>query len=41
LRGALTGQTVSPGIHEVMILLGKEESLSRIKRAIEHLGETP
>jgi glutamyl-tRNA synthetase len=41
LRGALTGQTVSPGIHEVMILLGKKESLSRIKRAIEHLGETP
>jgi glutamyl-tRNA synthetase len=40
LRGALTGQTVSPGIHEVMILLGKQESLSRINRAIEHLGET-
>ena len=41
LRGALTGQTVSPGIHEVLILLGRNESLSRIRRAIEHLGEKP
>ncbi len=41
LRGALTGQTVSPGIHEVLLLLGRNESLSRIRRAIKHLGETP
>jgi glutamyl-tRNA synthetase len=30
LRVALTGRTTSPGIFEVMILLGKSESLARI-----------
>lgn len=30
LRAALTGQTTSPGIFDVLILLGKEESLARI-----------
>ena len=30
LRVALTGRTVSPGIFEVMVLIGKEESLARI-----------
>jgi glutamyl-tRNA synthetase len=30
LRAALTGRTVSPGIYEVMIALGREESLIRL-----------
>jgi len=30
LRAALTGHTVSPGIFEVMVLIGKDESLARI-----------
>ena len=30
LRAALTGQTVSPGIFDVLVLLGRDESLARI-----------
>jgi len=30
LRAALTGRVTSPGIFEVLIVLGKEESLARI-----------
>src|SRR5690606_18492593 len=30
LRAALTGQTTSPGIFDVLALLGREESLARI-----------
>ena len=30
LRAALTGRTTSPGIFDVLVLLGKGESLSRI-----------
>lgn len=30
LRAALTGRTVSPGIFEVMVLIGREESLARL-----------
>ena len=30
IRAALTGQTTSPGIFDVLVLLGKEESLARI-----------
>ena len=30
LRAALTGKTVSPGIFEILEVLGKEESLGRI-----------
>ena len=30
LRAALTGQAVSPGIFDVLVLLGREESLARI-----------
>lgn len=35
LRVALTGRTVSPGIYEVMALLGKERSLKRIRDGVE------
>ncbi len=34
LRAALCGSTSSPSIFDIMALLGKEESLSRIKRVI-------
>ncbi len=30
LRAALTGRTISPGVFEVMVLIGKAESLARI-----------
>ena len=30
LRAALTGKTTSPGIFDVLALLGKDESLARI-----------
>ncbi|HNP30399.1 MAG TPA: glutamate--tRNA ligase [Nitrospirales bacterium] len=34
LRVALTGRTISPGIYEVMGLLGKERSLQRIRSGV-------
>jgi len=30
LRAALTGKATSPGIFDVLVLLGKDESLARI-----------
>ncbi len=36
LRVALTGRTVSPGIYEVMALLGKDRTLQRIHTAVEY-----
>ena len=35
LRVALTGRTFSPGIHEVIQLLGKERTIQRIKEALK------
>ncbi|MGD9851845.1 MAG: glutamate--tRNA ligase [Nitrospirales bacterium] len=35
LRVALTGRTISPGIFEVMALLGKERTLQRIRAGVE------
>jgi glutamyl-tRNA synthetase len=37
LRVALTGRTASPGIFEVMTLLGKNKVLQRIRKAIAHI----
>jgi glutamyl-tRNA synthetase len=37
VRVALTGKAVSPGIYEVMRILGKEEVLRRISRAVKKL----
>ena len=37
LRVALTGKTVSPGIDDVMITLGKERVVKRLKRALEYI----
>ncbi|MDT7042221.1 glutamate--tRNA ligase [Candidatus Nitronereus thalassa] len=35
LRVALTGRTFSPGIHEVMQLLGKDRTLARIEQVLQ------
>ncbi len=37
VRVALTGGTVSPGIYEVLEILGKERSLGRLRGAIERI----
>jgi glutamyl-tRNA synthetase len=39
LRVALTGTSVSPGLFEVMEVLGKEKVLRRIDRALRHVAE--
>lgn len=38
VRVALTGGTVSPGIFEVMEILGKEKVIERLKRTISHIS---
>jgi glutamyl-tRNA synthetase len=38
IRVALAGQTVSPGIFETVALLGREETLARIDRALGRAG---
>ena len=38
VRVALTGGTVSPGIFEVMEILGKEKVIERLKRAMIIMG---
>ena len=38
LRVALTGRTFSPGIYEVMELLGKERTLKRMEQALNRIG---
>jgi glutamyl-tRNA synthetase len=37
VRIALTGTTVSPGIFEIMAVLGKEKVLARLTKAIAHI----
>jgi len=37
VRVAITGKSVSPGIYEVMRILGKEEVLKRLARAIKKI----
>jgi glutamyl-tRNA synthetase len=37
VRVALTGSTVSPGIHEVIAVLGKERTLRRLRSALQRL----
>ena len=37
LRMALTGKTASPGIFEVIEVLGKETVIGRIRKAIHHI----
>ncbi|HET6516042.1 MAG TPA: glutamate--tRNA ligase [Thermodesulfovibrionales bacterium] len=38
VRVAITGGTVSPGIFEVLVIIGKEKALRRIEKAIESAG---
>ena len=40
LRVALTGKTVSPGIDDIMLTLGKERVTARIKRAVAYIEST-
>lgn len=37
LRVALTGRTASPGLFEVMLVLGREEVLDRLDQALRHI----
>ena len=39
-RVALTGKTAGPGLFETMAVLGKEETLARLKRAAELIGSS-
>ena len=41
VRVALTGGTVSPGIFELVSILGKELVLERMKKAVEYIGNQP
>jgi len=41
LRVALTGLTVSPGIFDVLLYLGRERSLGRIDAAVRFLSQDP
>ena len=41
LRAALTGRTTSPGIFEVLVVLGKAESVARIADQVRLEGVTP
>jgi glutamyl-tRNA synthetase len=40
LRVALTGLTVSPGIFEMLLVMGREMALHRIESAIAHLAQS-
>ncbi len=37
LRVALTGKTASPGLFEVLEVLGKENSIARLRKALDHI----
>ena len=37
LRVALTGTSASPGIFDVLLILGRERSLARVERAVAHI----
>jgi glutamyl-tRNA synthetase len=39
VRVALTGGTVSPGIHDVITVLGKERTIRRLRKALDYLGQ--
>jgi len=39
VRVALTGGTVSPGIHDVIAVLGKERTIRRLQTALEYLRQ--
>ncbi|HYV89425.1 MAG TPA: glutamate--tRNA ligase, partial [Candidatus Polarisedimenticolia bacterium] len=39
LRAALTGRTTSPGIFDVIFLLGKDETLARLSDMVAHVAD--
>jgi glutamyl-tRNA synthetase len=39
VRVALTGGTVSPGIHDVIAVLGKERTIRRLRAALDHIRQ--
>ena len=41
LRAALTGQTTSPGIFDVLVLLGRDESLARVAAQAKIVTDAP
>jgi glutamyl-tRNA synthetase len=41
LRAALTGRTVSPGVFDMMVILGREESLARLADCAKTAGIEP
>jgi glutamyl-tRNA synthetase len=38
VRVALSGRAASPGIFEITAIIGKEKTLARLRKAIEHIG---
>ena len=38
VRVALTGRTISPGIYDVLQLLGKDRALARLKKALDSIA---
>jgi glutamyl-tRNA synthetase len=41
IRVAISGSTISPGIFESLVALGRERTLERIDRTAERLGASP
>jgi len=41
VRVALTGRTASPGIFEIIAIIGKEKVLERLKQAVDHINAKP
>ena len=39
IRIAMTGNVISPGIGETLFLIGKEESIERLKNIISYLNK--
>jgi glutamyl-tRNA synthetase len=38
-RTALTGQAVGPGMFDIYVVLGRERSVERLRRAVEQVGK--
>jgi glutamyl-tRNA synthetase len=40
-RTALTGQSVGPGLFDILVILGRERTVERLHRAVEQVGSAP
>lgn len=40
-RLAITGRTVGPGLFDIMVLLGKDETIKRLKKAVDYIKKSP